>query len=94
VGVENQAVDMFRNSGCSKLFIGSRDTEISMGWVIRRKKGIKQPAKLAFANETDVTDFYSRIKSPWTWLPQSMSVCRIFQPELVAEDIIVGHDAW
>jgi len=69
VGAVGQAIDVFRDAGCRKRFIGFGNAEICMGWVIRGKESIEKPPKLAFADKTDVANFYGGIKPPWAWLP-------------------------
>jgi len=56
LGIEGQAVDVFRDSWNCKWFIRCGNAEISMGWVIRGKQSIEQSTKLA--NEADIADFY------------------------------------
>jgi hypothetical protein len=58
LGIEGQAVDVFRDSWSFKWFIRCGNAEIPMGWVVRGKQNIEQPTKLAFPNEADVADFY------------------------------------
>ena len=47
--------------------------------------------EFAFANETDIANFYCGIKFPWAWFPQGVPVGRVLDRELLAESVIVGH---
>jgi hypothetical protein len=69
VGAVGQAVDVFRDTRGRKRFIGFGNAEIRMGWVIHGKESIEKSPKLAFADKTDVANFYGGIKPPWAWLP-------------------------
>ena len=62
-----------------------------VGWIVRWKQGVEKATKFAFAYEPNVADLHRLIWVPWTWLPQSMSVRRIFNGKLFAKNIAVGH---
>jgi hypothetical protein len=62
-----------------------------VGWIICWKQGVEKTMEFASAYETDVADFHGRIWCPWTWLPQGMSVRRMFDGKLFAEDVVVSH---
>ena len=62
-----------------------------VGWIIFSKQGVEKTTKFAFAYEPNVADLHRLIRVPWTWLPQSMSVQRIFDGKLFAKNIAVGH---
>ena len=62
-----------------------------MGWVVLWKQGVEKTMEFASAYETNVANLHGLIRVPWTWLPQGMSVQRIFDGELFAENIAVGH---
>ena len=47
--------------------------------------------EFAFAYETNVANLHRLIRVPWTWLPQSMSVQRVFDGKLFAKNIAVSH---
>jgi hypothetical protein len=62
-----------------------------VGWVVFWKQGVEKTAEFAFAYETNVANLHRLIRVPWTWLPQSMSVQRIFDGKLFPENIAIGH---
>ena len=62
-----------------------------LGWVICRKQGVEKTMEFASEYETDVADSHGPIWFPWTWLPKGMSVRRIVDCKLFAEDVVVGH---
>ena len=62
-----------------------------MGWIVCWKQGVEKTMEFAIANETNVANLHRLIRVPWTWLPQSMSVQRIFDGKLFAKNIAVGH---
>ena len=66
-------------------------TELLMGWIVCRKQSVEKPIKFASAYETDVANLHGLIRISWTWSPQGMSVCRIPDRKLFAEDVVVGH---
>ena len=47
--------------------------------------------EFASAYETDVANLHGSIRVPWGRHPQCMSVRRIFDRELIAEDIVFSH---
>jgi hypothetical protein len=47
--------------------------------------------EFAFANETDIANFYCRIKFPWAWFPQGVPVGRVLDRELLTESVVVSH---
>ena len=62
-----------------------------MGWVICWKQGIEKTMEIASAYKTDITNLHGPLGVPWTWAPQGMSVRRILDCKLFAEDLVVGH---
>ena len=62
-----------------------------VGWVVCWKQGVEETMEFASAYKTNVADLHRLIRDPWTWLPQGMSVQRIFDGKLLAENIAVGH---
>ncbi len=64
---------------------------VLVGWVVCWKQGIEKTMEAASTYETNVTDLHGSIWFPWTWLPQSMSVRRIFKGKLFAKDVVVSH---
>jgi hypothetical protein len=62
-----------------------------VGWIVCWKQGIEKTMKFAPAYETNVADLHGPIWCLWTWLPQGMSVRRILDGKLFAEDVVVGH---
>ena len=64
---------------------------VLVGWMVCWKQGVEKTMKFAAAYETNVANLHRLIRVRWTWLPQSMSVQRIFDGKLFAENIAVGH---
>jgi len=62
-----------------------------VGWIVFWKQGVEKSMEFASAYETNVANLHRLIRVPWTWLPQGMSVQRIFDGKLFAENIAVGH---
>ena len=62
-----------------------------VGWVVSWKQGVEKTKEFAIAYETNVADLHGVTRVPWTWLPQSMSVRRILDGQLFAENLRVGH---
>ena len=62
-----------------------------VGWMVCRKQCVEEAVEFASTYETNVTDLHGPIWSPWTWLPQGMSVRRILDGKLFAEDVVVCH---
>jgi hypothetical protein len=62
-----------------------------LGWIVCREQGVEKTMEFASTCETDITDLHGPIWSFWTWLPQGMSVRRIFDGKLFAEDVVVCH---
>ena len=62
-----------------------------VGWMICWKQGVEKTMEFALAYETDVANLHGPIWVPWIRPPQGMSVRRILDGKLFAEDVIVGH---
>ena len=62
-----------------------------LGWIICRKQGTEKKVESALAYETDVPDLHGPIWISWTWFPQGISVRRILDCKLFAEDLVIGH---
>ena len=62
-----------------------------VGWIVCWKQGVEKAMEVASAYETDVANLHGPIRVPWTRPPQCMSVCRILDCKLIAEDFVVGH---
>ena len=62
-----------------------------MGWIVRWKEGIEETMEFASSYETDIANLHGPIRISWTWPPQGMSVRRILDGKLFAEDVVVGH---
>jgi hypothetical protein len=62
-----------------------------VGWIVCWKQGVEKTMEFAPAYETNVANLHRHIRVPWTWLPQSMSVQRVFDGKLFAKNIAVGH---
>jgi hypothetical protein len=55
------------------------------------KEGVEKTMEIASAYETDIAYLHGPIWVTWTWPPQGMSVRRILDCKLIAEDVVVGH---
>ena len=66
-------------------------TERAMGWMICGEQGIEETVEFALAYVADIADLHGAVKPPWAWLPQGMSIRRVFHRKLFAEDVIVSH---
>jgi hypothetical protein len=64
---------------------------VLVGWMVCWKQGVEKTMEFASAYETNVANLNRLIRVRWTWLPQSVSVQRIFDGKLFAKDIAVGH---
>jgi hypothetical protein len=62
-----------------------------MGWIICWKQGIEKTMEIASAYKTDIAYLHGPIWIAWIWPPQGMSVRRVLDCKLFAEDVIVGH---
>ena len=62
-----------------------------VGWVILWKKSAEQTIEFACSYKSDIADLNRPIWVPWTWLPQCVSVRRIFYGKPFAEDIVLCH---
>jgi hypothetical protein len=62
-----------------------------VGWIVCWKQSVEKTMKFSSAYEANVSDLYGPIWYLWTWLPQGVSVRRILDCKLVAEDVVVGH---
>jgi hypothetical protein len=89
IATQKPRVDMIQHGG-DKRFIIFWHAKL-VGWIICWKQGVEKTVKFASTYETDVSDLHRPIWSPWTWLPQSMSVRRILDGKLFTEDVVVGH---
>ena len=58
-----------------------------IGW----EQGVEKTMEFASAYETNIANLHGPIRVPRTWPPQGMSVRRILDGELLAEDVVVGH---
>jgi hypothetical protein len=62
-----------------------------VGWIICGEQGVEKTMKFASEYETNVADLHGLIRFPWTRLPQGMTIRRIFNGKLLAEDVVVIH---
>ena len=62
-----------------------------VGWIVRGKQGVEKTMEIASAYEADIANLHGPIWILWTWPPQGMSVRRILDCKLFAEDLVVGH---
>src|SRR6266702_2454303 len=63
----------------------------SMGRIFWTKQNIEKTVELPFSNETDVANRHGGISTAWTWLPECVSIGRIFDCKVVAKNVVVGH---
>ena len=64
---------------------------VLMGFIVFRKQGVEKSMEFASAYETNVANLHMLLRVPWTRLPQCMSVRRIFDGKLFAENIALVH---
>jgi hypothetical protein len=62
-----------------------------VGLIFCGTQSIEKTMEFAIAYETDIAYFYGPIRFPWAWLPERMSVRRIFDCKLLAKNVVVGH---
>jgi hypothetical protein len=62
-----------------------------VGWIVCWKQGVEKSMKIATTYETDIANLHGPIGVPWIWPPQGMSIRRILDCKLFAEDVVVGH---
>ena len=62
-----------------------------VGWIVCWEQGVEKTMKFDSEYETNVADLHGLIWFPWTRLPQGMSIRRIFNGKLLAEDVVVIH---
>ena len=62
-----------------------------VGWIICWEEGVEKTMEFSSAYEADIANLHGHTRVPWTWPPQGMSIRGIFESELFAEDIVVGH---
>jgi hypothetical protein len=80
---------MIRQVGNERLMIFWHAS--GMGWIICWKQGVEKTMEIASAYKTDIANLHGPLGIPWTWAPQGMSVRRILDCKLFAEDLVVGH---
>jgi hypothetical protein len=89
IAVKRIRVEMIRQGGGEGLMMFWH-AEL-LGWIICWKQGIEKTMEIAFAYETDIANLNASIWVPWTWPPQGMSVRRVLDCKLFAEDVKVSH---
>jgi hypothetical protein len=62
-----------------------------LGWIVCWKQSVEKTMEIASANETDIANLHWLIWVTWTWPPHGMSIRRILDCKLFAEDLVVGH---
>jgi hypothetical protein len=62
-----------------------------VGWIVCRKQSVEEAMEIASAYESNITYLHRPIWVTWTWPPQGMSVRRILDCKLIAENVVVGH---
>ena len=55
------------------------------------KEGVEKAMESAFPYEANITNLHGTIMFRGTWHPEGMSVRRILDRKLRAEDVVVGH---
>jgi hypothetical protein len=83
------SVEMIRHVGDERLMIFWHAELV--GWIICWEHGVEKTMESATASETDIANSHGQIRVPWTWHPQGMSVRRILDCKLFAEDVVVVH---
>jgi hypothetical protein len=63
----------------------------AVGWVVFWKQSVEKTIEFASAYKADIADLHGLIWVSWTWLPQCVSVRRIFYGKSFTEDIVVGR---
>jgi hypothetical protein len=88
IGIKRIPVEVIRPGGDEGFMIFWHTL---VGWIVCWKQSVKKTMEFASAYETDIANMHGYIWVPWTWRPQGMSVRRILDCKLFAEDIIVSH---
>ena len=89
ITAQKTRVEMIQRGGDKRLIIFWHAELV--GWMIGWKQGVEKTVEFASTYKTDVADLYRPIWSPRTWFPEGMSVRRILDGKLFAEDVVVGH---
>jgi hypothetical protein len=92
IATKRNCGDMIRQGGDEGLMVFWH-TEL-LGCIVCWKQGAEKSVESALAYETNVADLHGPIWVCWTWLPQGISVRRIFDCKLFAEDLVFGHRGW
>ena len=90
IGIKKTFVKMLRPVG-DEWFMILWHATLLVGWIVCWKQGVEKTMEFAFAYETNVANLHRLFWVPWAWLPQSMSVRRICDGKLFAENLVVGH---
>ena len=89
IAIKRTTVKMIRQVGDERFIIFWHAALV--GWIVCWKQGVEKAMEFAIAYKTNVANLHRFIREPWFWLPQGMSVQRIFDGKLLAENIAVGH---
>jgi hypothetical protein len=89
IAIKTVRVEMMHRPG-DKGFMIFWNSEL-VGWVVCWQHGIKKTMEFASAYEADIAHLHGPIRVSWSWPPQGMSVRRVLDCELLAEDVVVGH---
>ena len=89
IAIKSIRAEMIQQLG-SKGFMIFRHAEL-LGWIVCWKQSVEKTMEIASANETDIANLHWLIRVTWTWPPQGMSIRRILDCKLFAEDLVVGH---
>jgi hypothetical protein len=89
IAIERHRVKMIRQFGDEGLII-FRQAEL-VRWIVCWKQGVEKTMEIASSYKTDIAYLHRPIWVPWTWPPQGMSVRRVLDCKLFAEDVVVGH---
>ena len=82
-------VEMIRYIGDERLMIFWHTKLVR--WIIYWKQGVEKTMEFAPARETDIANLHGHVWVPWTWHPQCMSVRRMLDCKLFAENVVVVH---
>jgi hypothetical protein len=89
IAIERIRVEMIRQCGDEGFMIFWHSSLV--GWVVCWKQGVEKAMEFASAYEADIANLRGAIRVLWTWPPQGMSVRRVLDCKLFAEDVVVGH---
>jgi hypothetical protein len=89
IAIKRILVEMIRQFGDEGLMM-FRDAEL-VRWMVCWKQGIEETMEVASTYETDIANLHGPFWIPRSWPPQGMSIRRILDCKLFAEDVEVCH---